>query len=481
MRLLGLSLGATALLSLACNVGGALPPGGGLGVTPGGSQDIGYARTIIEEGGIPDRASFTAEGLFSEHDLPFENAPACAELLCPHAAVAAVDPVDGSGRGALVQIGFLTNIGADFERSPLDLAIAVDISGSMAEGEKMTSTRTALQKLVGQLDEGDRLAIIAFDDVAELRMESAAIDDAGRARALAVIEALAPDGSTNIEAGMLLAYQQVAPRAAEEGVEHRVMLFTDAMPNVGATSPESFVGMARINGEAGIGLSAFGVGIDFGAQLADEISKTRGGNFFYLKDEAAIATVFDDDFDLIVTPLAYDLDATLTSPDGVTLRRSYGAPTDAQSEEVAFAVRTLFLSRKGGGMGVVLDVPALEAGVELGAFHLAYSLEDGTRVEQDVDVEWSGGRPFAGVDGEADDLGVLKMSALVDEFLALEGAATFCEDGETNALARIEAARARLDALATQLDDAPLAAEAVLLAKLADNVTGGTANCRASQ
>ena len=46
----------------------AAPPSSGMGATPGGAQDISYARDRIKAGEVPHPATFTPEGLFSEHD-----------------------------------------------------------------------------------------------------------------------------------------------------------------------------------------------------------------------------------------------------------------------------------------------------------------------------------------------------------------------------------------------------------------------------
>ena len=140
----------TALTLMGCG-SGAMYGSSDLGVTPGGSQDIGVARDIIEAGGIPRHTHFSAEGLFSEHDLPL-NGEECAELLCPRSATSGIVPIDDPTERYLVQLGFGTNIdGATFERRPLNLALAVDISGSMGT-DKMNAGKRALDVLVGQLE-----------------------------------------------------------------------------------------------------------------------------------------------------------------------------------------------------------------------------------------------------------------------------------------------------------------------------------------
>ncbi|MCA9541397.1 MAG: hypothetical protein KC620_21005, partial [Myxococcales bacterium] len=66
----------------------AAPEGAMMGATPGGAQDIGYARDRIAAGEIPHPNTFTPEGLFSEHDLPLPQTRKCAQMLCLSGAAA---------------------------------------------------------------------------------------------------------------------------------------------------------------------------------------------------------------------------------------------------------------------------------------------------------------------------------------------------------------------------------------------------------
>ncbi|MEZ4380795.1 MAG: VWA domain-containing protein [Nannocystaceae bacterium] len=472
-------------LASGCSMGGI--GSGDLGVTPGGVQDNRLARALIEDGLIPAGDTFRVEGIFSEHDLPFTDADTCAAVLCPRAALARHEPLDGRGGQLLVQIGFATNIHSEsFEREPLNLALAVDISGSMS-GEKIDAVRDALHTLTDQLGADDRVALIAFDDASDLRLKSTVMDASGRASLHAQIDGLEVRGGTNIEAGLSLAFEQVAPHAGAAGVEDRVMLLTDAQPNVGATGLDSFLGMTRYYAEAEVGTSVFGVGLDLGAELAQEMSAVRGGNYFFLADAEAIATVFDDEFDYIVTPLAYDFEATVRAAEGWVFGEAYGAPLDQPSEGVQIGASTLFLSARGGGVGVALRPGASEAipatAESVADFDLSY-LPVGAEDPEvfAASVPWSGGLPYQASFVAADDLGVFKMAALVDEYLALQAGADFCASKlpQADARARVVEAAARLDEVATILGDDALADESALMHQLADNIDGGVGSCNDS-
>ncbi|MCB9751068.1 MAG: VWA domain-containing protein [Myxococcales bacterium] len=470
-------------LAAGCGDGGFYS--GDLGVTPGGAQDIEYARAQIEQGNIPARSDFTAEGLLSQHDLPLTQGDACEQLLCPRSAVATIDPIDGGGERMLVQLGFATGLDAEsFERRPLNLAVAVDISGSMADG-KLERLKDALRVMTAQLDANDSVALIAFDDDASRRLKPTVMDAGGRAALLEEIDALETDGGTNIEAGLKLAYEQVTPTAGAPGVEDRVMLMTDAQPNVGATGLDSFMGMARFYAEAGVGVSVFGVGLDLGAELAQGISEVRGGNYFFLKDQDAIGRVFDDEFDYMVSPLAYDLEVTVTAIPGFSFGQAYGAPLDQPGEAVDFGASTLFLSARGGGMGVTITADDLlipEGEADLARFAISYLPVDADeRVVVDLPIRWRMGGAYTSSFHRADDLGVFKMGALLDEYLALNGAADFCAGSlePAEALARVDEARARLDELAQTLGDDALGRERALMEKLRENLNAGASRCGA--
>lgn len=476
-------IAAVALLATQLGCAGYDGAAGGPGVTPGGNQDMEYARTIIEEGGIPASEHFTAEGLFSEHDLPL-GGEECGELLCPRAAASWVDLVGPTAPQMLVQLGFGTNIGEDFERRPLRVSVAVDISGSMSDG-KLAAVRDALTVMVDQLDWQDSMALVTFDDQAQTVLGMMVMDSPGRETMLGAIDRLATAGSTDIEAGLSLAYSHVEPLGDQPGIEERVFLFTDAQPNTGSTGVGTFMGLAQSHAEDGIGLTVFGLGLDLGSELAERVSSVRGGNCFFLSDDESIRKVFDTEFDYMVTPVAYDLQVEVDAADGFVFTEAYGAPSAHTGPGIEFGASTLFLSSRNGGIGLLLapegGLPMEEDGpTDLASFRLAYEPVDAHEtVHSELDIAFNGGAVILEQPTQADDLGVYKMSVLLDEFMALEAGSDFCEGtlDLAEAGARIAEARDRLGSVALHLADDPIHAEADLMAKLLDNVAAGAVHC----
>merc|ERR1719310_637646 len=104
------------------------------------------------------------------------------------------------------------------QRPPIDLCCVVDVSGSMGslathEDEDGTvkddglsildvvkhAVKTLMHTLTGQ----DRVALVAFDNVAETSYTLGEMTEGGRRQAVAALDALRPRGQTNIWEGML--------------------------------------------------------------------------------------------------------------------------------------------------------------------------------------------------------------------------------------------------------------------------------------
>ncbi|MFT7520781.1 MAG: Ca-activated chloride channel family protein [Kiritimatiellia bacterium] len=435
---------------------------GGVGVTAGGSQDMGLARALIEDGQVPARHQFAAEGLFSEHDLPLDG-DVCTELLCPRAAATVHRPLDGGDDKVLVQLGFGTSITADsFARPDLDLALLVDVSCSMSDG-KLKISKDGVQRLLQELDEDDFVSLVEFGSRAKLRQARVRMDEAGRQKMENAVQRLSIGGSTDMESGMRKAYEQLDD---DPELSARLLVFTDAQPNTGVTDDSAFVSLVRGQADEGVGTTLLGTGTDLGSGLANALGKVRGGNYYYV-DEDSVERVFTDEFDFMVTPLAYDMEATLVSLEGVSLGDDvYGAPIDGDA--VKLGASTLFPSSRNGGMAATFDIVP-DGPVGLGTLRVVYVPVGATEpVSQSLAVGWEGGV----YRDEADDLGVYKIAVLVDEYKAMLAAAEVMEGLRTaeEAIVIVSATEERLQAMATDLDDEQLAQEALLMQLLADNL-----------
>lgn len=421
----------------------------GMRVRQGGAQDINHFRGEAASFRIPMPDTITPEGLMGGYDLVIPGAKACAAVLCLTGEAMPASLLNAPQDRRLVGLGFNSNIDAKtWKREPLNLVAVVDKSGSMS-GEPLDLVRASLRKIVRQLRPGDQMSIVLYGDRSYRHLEPTALDEGGRRRIEAAIDQIESNGSTNMEEGLRVGYDTAfASMAAFKG-STRVMLFTDEQPNVGAVDADSFMGMAQEASRRSVGLTTIGVGEQFDAPLATQISNVRGGNLFFLLDDKDVEAVFSTKLDTMVSELAFDVTLTVKPHAGYRISAVYGAPEEvlktAPDGGVSLTVPTAFLSTNGGGLFVALakaqdaaflPEPALAPDAALLDVNLAYvRASDGGAARDALTVTVGDGRPSEG----------LRLGhVLIDEFLALRQATTLYhqagdEEGAYQVLRQLDA------------------------------------------
>ena len=365
----------------------------GVGVTPGGQEDIASARSVIEQGGVPNPESITVEGFLSEHAIPIEQ-PADAGLVYAAASAAWNRDFDAFTPLVTVQLGFGTTIDREtFHRSDLNLGLVIDRSGSMgdlidqrSETTKLDAVKIAVDRLLAQLTPDDRVSIVTFNSEPQTRLEAANGNDIAAIKS--ALDEVVADGGTDLADGLKRGLQVVA-RNSSAGRSDRVILFTDAQLRLrNEEHVRRFLQTMRDYANDEIGTTVFGVGADFGHEVAYDISQVRGGNYFFLSDYDRIVSVFDQEFDFLVTPVAYDVTLSVSVPFEFDVVGVYGLPAEEPfGHSLRLTIPTLFLStREGGGSvfvrtraGALVDFQEANSAATIG---LAYTTVDGARMTQ---------------------------------------------------------------------------------------------------
>lgn len=458
-----------AAFSLAgCGVPGTAGSFDGYGATPGGTQDIALARAKIDQGQIPAPEDFVAEGLYSEHDLPLDG-PNCDQVLCLRTAVGIAPAIDTGRQELFVQVGFSSNVDpATFHRKPLDVALVIDHSGSM-NGVSITSVKEAARRLVAKLDENDTFSLVIFDDDVDTLVKQTSAGD--HTELLKAIDKIQADGSTCIECGLREGFKQLATRPVEASRSRRLFLFTDAMPNVGATGKGEFMDLLRSNSEQGRDMTLFGVNLVFGQDLVTHISSVRGANAFYLSSPERASQVFDEDFDFLVTPIAYDLHMALTPAEGFRVEAVYGVPgVDPGASSAEMDVATVFLSRRRGAIVARLSGSGeVQPGQPVVADGFSFQPTEGEAPPTvSLTAKYEGSEPLTSTSTWYSQRSVRKTVALTNLILGARQACEQWQKGEKVAAREVaDRTAALLHSEAEALDDAPLRTEAELASKLA--------------
>jgi hypothetical protein len=348
--------------------------GGNMNVTTGGAQDAQRFRDLVDAGQIPEPTDYQAYGLINEFDLSLPG-QTCAELLC----VTPVVTIDQAAKKLYVRTSIATNVKVDsFVRRPINLAITMDVSGSMDANDNTKQSRLewakeAVRKTLEKLVDGqDYFTLSYFSDDAKVlwpvspEAQPKPITKADKIAILDIVRRQQTIGSTNLRAGLDLAYRELndAKKKLEaankaDGFEHRVILLTDANLNYGDTDESSAViAVENQSRDNGINLTTIGIGQNFFAKFIDRVSILRGSNYIFAQDGQRMLEYFEQ-FDTLVTPVAYDFTARVDIQ-GVDAKlvRIHGVPelSAAPASDNLVSIRTLFFAApksKGGGAQVL--------------------------------------------------------------------------------------------------------------------------------
>jgi Ca-activated chloride channel homolog len=177
-------------------------------------------------------------------------------------------------------------------RKPAVLTFVIDVSGSMEGDERLGLVKRALEMLVSELVEGDRVGIAIFGSRGSVYMEHR---DAGSKDAIiAAIQKLQTEGSTNAEEGLKVGYE-MASKAYREGCTNRVILCSDGVANVGRTQVEGILNTIVENRRKGITLSTVGFGMsNYNDTLMEQLGDKGNGHYAYVDSIDEAKRIFVD-------------------------------------------------------------------------------------------------------------------------------------------------------------------------------------------
>ncbi|UCH50726.1 MAG: hypothetical protein JSV54_06835, partial [Chloroflexota bacterium] len=107
----------------------------------------------------------------------------------------------------------------------------------------------------------------------------------------------------------------------------------------------SMLRLLKDNADNNIYTTFIGIGVDFNTELIETITKTRGANYYSVHSPGEFMERVEDEFDLMVTPLVFNLRLTLDSNDW-QIEQVYGSPEADKATGELMKVNTLFPSKR---------------------------------------------------------------------------------------------------------------------------------------
>jgi Mg-chelatase subunit ChlD/type II secretory pathway pseudopilin PulG len=244
------------------------------------------AAASLEKGVMPDAASIRSEEFINAFD--YRDPEPMTGVPVAFVSERARDPF--AHNRDLLRFSIKTAAAGRQPGRPLNIVLLLDNSGSMERADRVAIIHEALKVLAAQLQPQDTLSIVTFARTARLWVDGARGDQAGDA--VSKVSDLTPEGGTNLEEAMNLAYATARRHYLANGV-NRVVLLTDGAANLGNVYPEALKQKVETQRKQGIALDCFGIGWEgYNDDLLEVLSSNGDGRYGFINTPEAATTEF---------------------------------------------------------------------------------------------------------------------------------------------------------------------------------------------
>lgn len=259
------------------------------------------------------------------------------------------------------------------EAKPVRVLTCLDVSGSM-HGDKLDTAKIAAKTMGEALPKGSQFGLAAFSDRAETVLKPTEPIDAGK------IDALAPQSSTNLEAGLRQTLRDHLEAPTE--LPTTLIVLTDGAINGGAvnTGADVLALLKEFGVEDQISLRLMGIGADYNEHFLISVTEAVPGAVFRHCDVADVAGSVGELVGLCLDTAATKMTLAVWGDDGVEVLTAHD---EAEIPGYVGVGQMLFRQPVASGgtdtyFTFNLQVGALDAGAV--KVHLKYKDRDGKQV-----------------------------------------------------------------------------------------------------
>jgi Ca-activated chloride channel family protein len=196
---------------------------------------------------------------------------------------------------------------------PLNLAIAIDRSGSM-KGKRMDNAMAAARSAVKRLRNGDIVSVITFNTMAEAMVMPTTIDDTSRAKVLAALDEPRTTGDTCISCGVETGMRLLG---SHDNMVSRILLLSDGIPTAGVRDLPGFQRIAEDCRRMNASITTIGVDVDYDEKVMSELAKDSNGGHFFVADPTGLPAILDQEMDALTKTVANSTDLVVDLAPGV--------------------------------------------------------------------------------------------------------------------------------------------------------------------
>lgn len=263
-------------------------------------------------------------------------------------------------------------------RTPLNLALVVDRSGSM-QGVKLREAKRCVVELIQRMDPTDRVSVVQYDDQVDTLLPLTPVKQA-REVIDTLIQGMTSNGSTDLHAGWLKGGELLAPLTGRQAACH-VILLSDGQANRGLTLPDRICAQVAALAGAGVTTTTVGLGIDFNEELMTAMAQAGHGRAHYGERAMDLAETFDAEIGLLSHLQWRNVELSISGDSAriemlnpyERLGSAWRLPSIALGSEswalLRMPMRELISLQRESGQGLSVQVKAVDAQGELMTFN----------------------------------------------------------------------------------------------------------------
>jgi Ca-activated chloride channel family protein len=262
-------------------------------------------------------------------------------------------------------------------RAPINMAIVLDRSGSMA-GDKMNKAKEASMMVLDRLEPADLVSVIAYDDTAEVLVPATHVVDKDSIRRR--IDAIRPRGSTALFAGVSRGIEEVR-KFLDQSHVNRVVLLSDGQANVGPSSPNELGRLGAATAKQGISITTIGLGLGYNEDLMTQLAIKSDGNHGFAENAADLARIFDFEVGDVLSVVAQEIAIKVALGEGVRPIRVLNRDAEIRGSSVIMGLNQLYKKQEKFFL-LEVEVPPEAAGKTLAIAKVDISYAAGANTER---------------------------------------------------------------------------------------------------
>ena len=205
----------------------------------------------------------------------------------------------------LITIGVKSKTVELSQNIPNNLVFLIDISGSMANDEKLGLIKKAFPLMLDGLNDSDLISIVTYASGVKTHLSGCAVSN--RQTIINVINGLKAGGGTSGSSGLQMAYD-VAKEHFIQGGNNRIILATDGDFNIGPSSNEELKAQVQQQLNSGVYLSVLGVGMgNYQDDMVETLAMHGNGNYAYIDSLIEARKVLTEDLATTLLTIAKDV------------------------------------------------------------------------------------------------------------------------------------------------------------------------------